>query len=213
MNSFFVSTLNAASSARTAANSLLVSTWKAAISDRRPRTRPSPRLRGPEGRPGSANRPARPRQRPPTAPPPARRRDGPAPEARAANFRVSKATGGHGPDPIMGRSDATGAAGCAPCPYTPRRSDRWAFAPRRCLRLVAGAGPFRPGRGPVGAARRRPAQARAAGGADQGPADVIVDVGGEAELSAGLQHPGDLGQGFRRDEAALALPALRPGIG
>lgn len=47
----------------------------------------------------------------------------------------------------------------------------------------------------------------------QRPVGIVLDVGGEAEDRAGLQHARQLGQRGRRDKAALVVARFGPGIG
>src|SRR5262245_57237766 len=82
-----------------------------------------------------------------------------------------------------------------------------AFADR--LGFVAGAGPAGVRRRVV-LVRGGRRECRMLGAGLQGPADVAVDVRGEAEQAAGLEHPREAVEIDRADEAALPVPALRP---
>src|SRR5579883_1792486 len=78
--------------------------------------------------------------------------------------------------------------------------------------FVARLAPVRPGQAPIVGSLRRPGEIGIVEKAAQGPAGVIVDIGGESDLAAGTENAGELAHARRRDEAPLFVPPLGPGV-
>lgn len=66
---------------------------------------------------------------------------------------------------------------------------------------------------PAAGAGRREAKVRGADDVGQRPVGVVFDIGGEAERRAWFQHTGQFAQRRSRNEAALVMAGLWPGIG
>ena len=82
-----------------------------------------------------------------------------------------------------------------------------------CLGLVARAFPAGIRRMPIGRFMRLPREGRMRAAMLQRPVDIGVDVGGEAELAARLQHARETVEVDRVHEAPLPVPFLGPWVG
>src|SRR5690242_14682021 len=78
-----------------------------------------------------------------------------------------------------------------------------------CFRLVTRAGPARERHAPIVAGGRGWVEGRMLGAGLKGPAHICLDVRGEAEQAAGLQHACEAVEIGRADETAFPVPVFR----
>src|SRR5215212_1114544 len=137
-----------------------------------------------------------------------------APAVRALTIDRSSKDGAR-PTPLPANEPAPGERGSSGTSESRPPKRQVARAPPfgLGLGLVPRAGPAGPGAAPVVGPLGGPGESGRAQRPGQGPAGIIVDVGRKPQLAAGPQDAGEGGERVVGEEAALALPPLRPGIG